>query len=185
MYVSNSERRYWIKYINAKPQTDKYWKYFHEEYLEKGGYEFILNYLLQLKDSKILHFKGRAPVTEDFKEMTSIVENPLHNYLTELFEAKQKPFRFEIVSVREIIVFINENSKTLKDLYVSEAEVKNWLKRNCIKWTNSDWSRQGEKTIGGVNQKTPRLWLLNRQNNDKFKYMSAVEIYDYKNTDPF
>lgn len=185
MYVSNSERRYWIKYLNVKPQGDKYWKWFHEEYLEKGGYEFILNYLLQLKESKILHFKGRAPITKDFEEMTSIVENPLHNYLTELFEVKQGPFRFEIVSVREIIVFINENSKTLKDLYVSEAEVKSWLKKNCIKWNNNEWSRQGEKTTSGNNEKTPRLWLLNRDGNEKFKHMSAIEIYDYKMKEHF
>jgi len=77
-----------------------------------------------VKDSKILHFKGRAPITKDFEEMTSIVENPLHNYLTELFEAKQGSFRFEVVYVREIITAINENSKILKDLYVSEASIK-------------------------------------------------------------
>ena len=56
--------------------------------------------------------------------MTYIVGNPLHNYLTELFEAKQVPLKFEVVYVIKIILFINENSKTLKDLYVSEAEVK-------------------------------------------------------------
>ena len=106
-------------------------------------------------------------------------------YLTELFEAKQGPFRFEIVSVREIIVFINENSKTLKDLYVSEAEVKSWLKKNCIKWNNNEWSRQGEKTTSGNNEKTPRLWLLNRDGNEKFKHMYAIEIYDYKMKEHF
>lgn len=56
--------------------------------------------------------------------MTYIVGNPLHNYLTELFEAKQVPLKFEVVYVIKIIMFINENSKILKDLYVSEAEVK-------------------------------------------------------------
>jgi hypothetical protein len=68
---------------------------------------------------------------------------------------------------------------------VSEAEVKSWLKRNCIKWANGEWSRQGEKTVNGANEKTPRLWLLNRKDNEKFKHMSAVEVYDYKNANHF
>ena len=74
--------------------------------------------------------------------------------------------------IKKIFAFINIDIKFKKNLSFDEI-YKKYIKTNPV------------IIDVGANEKTPRLWLLNRQGNEKFKHMSAIEIYDYKMKEHF
>ena len=177
LHLDTSSRRYLVIHID---KTNKWLEEFTEDGNFERLYDFIQDddniraikhYLIhEVKIENPKQYVGRAPVTEDLKQMIENSQHPAISKLDRAFKQDLEPFNNEFCGHTSLDELMNFMRNTWKINYPPEGLIKEWLRENSFKWKNGKQNRQIVMEDGS----RPHSWLL--KDSDTLRNMSPVNL---------
>jgi hypothetical protein len=187
--LDNTDRRYAV--IRIKHSREELQKRLDEEGIAELILDLcenapgaLLNHFQNVKLNDIKYFKRPAPRTSEFKEMVQDTQQDINSFLDDAFEAKTFPFNnvdgqdkfgnFTGNAYSGLIIKDELYSKITKEkkLYCSYQLLDDWLKDNCTKWKNGEYTKQILLHDG----QRPRAYLLENFKGEEGK--SLIDMTD-------